>query len=87
MKNKEKSTEVIFVYSESQVEEENTICAKVGKQFTPGKVFFGSSSKDYSKKIKPENLKAMVTQYPDTKIVGQGDKSQFKYTPPKKELM
>ncbi len=79
--------EVIFVYSEIQYNEEDSIATKVGKRFKPGKLYFGKSSKDYTKMIKAEQYKAMRAQYPDVRIVAQGAKDTFKYTDPKKEFI
>lgn len=78
--------DVIFVYSELQSNEDNEIAGKIGKKFKPGKLYFGSSSKDYTKMIKEEQYTAYRAQYPDARIVAQGKRADFKYTEPKKEF-
>lgn len=79
--------EVIFVYSEIQYNEEDSIATKVGKRFKPGKLYFGKSSKDYTKMIKKDQYTAMRAQYPDVRVVAEGPKDEFKYTEPKKEFI
>ncbi len=81
-----RNAKVIFVYSETQSEEENSIASKVGKKFKPGKLYFGLKSKDYTKMIREDQLTAMRSQYPDVRIVAQGIKSEFKYIDPKNEF-
>lgn len=85
MKNKD--YEAVFVYSEIQMDEENNIASKTGKKYTPGRVFTGATSKEYTKLIRADQLSFMKLQYPDTKIIDQGMISAFKYTEPKKELI
>jgi hypothetical protein len=85
MRNKD--YEVMFVYSEIQMEEENTIASKTGKKYVPGSVFTGAEAKLYTKIIKPEQWSFMRAQYPDVKIVDQGMLTAFKYTESKKELI
>lgn len=78
--------DVMFVYSEIQFNEDNDIAKKIGKKFKPGKLYFGSSSKDYTKMIKAEQYDAYRAQFPDVRLVAQGKKDEFKFSNPKKEF-
>lgn len=78
--------DVMFVFSEIQYNEEQNIAAKFSKKFKPGKLYFGSSSKDFTKLIKSDQYQAMRAQYPDVKVIAQGKKIDFKYTDPGKEF-
>lgn len=78
--------EVMFVFSEIQYNEEQSIAEKFSKKFKPGKLYFGSSSKDFTKMIKADQYSAMRAQFPDVKVIAQGKQSDFKFTEPKKEF-
>lgn len=75
--------EILFVYSELQINEENSIAKPKGKKFITGKVYIGLTPKQYTKRILPSALKAMEAQYPDTKIIARGKQKNFKYEDPK----
>ena len=75
--------DVIFVYSELQINAENSIAKVKGKKFICGKLYIGLYAKQYTKRILASNLAAMERQYPDTKIVAQGKLKTFKYEDPK----
>lgn len=77
---------VIFVYSEMQMNEENSIHKKIGKRFVCGNVYAGNGPKPYTKQIQENELSAMIAKYPDTKIVIQGVLKDIKYEEPKYEL-
>lgn len=72
--------EVLFVYSEMQIEEEKKINKVIGKTFSCGEVSAGASKKQYSKIIKPSDLNQMSGLYPDVKIIAQGKLSTMVYT-------
>lgn len=78
--------EVIFVYSEMQMNEENTISRSSRKRFICGKVYSGIGAKLYTKQIQDSELSAMVSRYPDTKVVIKGKLKDIKYEEPKYEL-
>lgn len=77
----------VFVYSEMQVDEEKSVCRKVGKIFTCGSVVNGHSRDQFSKIINESEIDAMSNQYPDTKIIVKGKLSAIKYTPVKTEYI
>ena len=77
---------VIFVYSEIQMNEENTISKKKGKRFICGNIYSGIGAKPYTKQIQENELSGMVSRYPDTKIVIKGKLKDIKFTEPKYEL-
>lgn len=79
--------DVIFVYSEMQIDEEKKICKKIGKIFECGTVAIGHSNKQFTKVIYQNELTAMCAQYPDTVIVTQGKLSNMKYTDVKREYI
>lgn len=79
--------DVIFVYSEMQIDEEKKICKKIGKIFECGNVAMGHTNQQFTKIIYPEELSAMCAQYPDTVIVTQGKLSNIKYTDIKREYI
>ena len=70
----------VFVYSEMHVDEERTVCKRVGKIFSCGDVTVGHRRVKYSKVINEEDLNAMAARYPDTKVVARGKLSNTKYT-------
>lgn len=78
--------DVIFVYSELQIRERNEILNKRGQRFVCGKLYTGAGNKPFSRIIKEKDLDAMKSQYPDMKIVGQGNKSNFRYVNVSSEL-
>ena len=75
--------EVVFAYSELQINEENSIAKLKGKKFVTGKVYIGLTPKQYTKRIVATALKAMEAQYPDTKVIARGKQKDFKYEDPK----
>lgn len=75
--------EVVFVYSELQINEENSIAKAKGCKFVTGKVYIGLTPKQFSKRILAKDLKAMEAQYPDTKTVAKGNITHFKFEDPK----
>jgi len=72
---------VLFVYSEMQINKDKEINKKIGKEFVCGEVVVGNDRKQYSKIIAPDMLKPMTALYPDIKIVHEGSKSATTYTP------
>lgn len=74
------SYQVYFVYSESQISEDTAVAESMGKTFVIGQVFAGSIPKRYSKMIKQDDLDAMVSKYPDTRIIAKGSSSELKHT-------
>lgn len=79
--------EVIFVYSEMQIEEEKKINKKVRRGFTCGEVAIGSQRKQFSKIILPNQLSHMTSLYPDTKIIYQGKLKEVSYVPIKNDFL
>lgn len=79
--------DMLFVYSEMQIDEEKKICKKIGKIFECGTVAIGHSNQQYTKVIPLSDLDAMCAQYPDTIIVTQGKLSTMKYTEVKREYI
>ena len=75
--------ETVFVFSELQINEENSIAKNKGQKFVTGKVYIGLNPKQYTKRVPADHLKAMEAQYPDTKIVARGKLREFKYEDPK----
>jgi hypothetical protein len=75
--------EVIFAYSELHINAENAIAKVKGKKFVCGKLYMGLYPKQYTKRILATNLAAMERQYPDTKVIAQGQLKTFKYEDPK----
>ena len=78
---------MIFVYSEMQIDEEKAVCKKVGRIFSCGFVTVGHTRNQYSKIINEGDLDAMVSRYPDTKIITIGALSNTKYTPITREYI
>ena len=76
-----KATEILFVYSEQQISEENSILKAVNKEFICGEVYIGSLPKKYTKIITEDEYPAMKIKYPDTKIVAKMDRYKARYTP------
>lgn len=74
--------DVIFVYSEEQVDRENEIYNKIGMMFKCGTVAVGKEVVRYSKMINDteEDLNHMIKNYPDTKIIYKGKRSKTAYT-------
>lgn len=81
-----KEVNVIFIYSEMMVKEENAILKAISKQFVPGEVFIGSMPKKYTKMITEDELPGTKAKYPDTKIIVKGDRYKIKFTPPKTDM-
>jgi hypothetical protein len=71
--------EMIFVYSEMQINEDTVVNRKLGRNFKCGSVYVGSTEKQFSKIIDPDDLEAMIVNYPDTKIIYRGRLSKTKY--------
>ncbi len=86
MTTKNGNKTVIFVYSEMQMNEENSILKKQGKRFVCGNVYSGIGAKQFTKQIQEGELAAMCAKYPDTKIVIQGTLKDIKFEEPKDEL-
>jgi hypothetical protein len=82
-----KVTEVLFVYSEQQIAEENSILRTLNKEFICGEVFIGNIPKKYTKIITEEEYPAMKIKYPDTKIIARIDRFRARYTPTKTILI
>ena len=78
------SEDVYFCMSDQQVNEENQILAKSVREYICGLVYVGNKAEKYSKMIKESELKAMESQYPDTRIVASGSKNDFKFTRPQR---
>jgi len=76
----------VFVYSEMQFNELNTIAHQTSKRFVCGSVYEGPIARPYTKMINIKDLAAMNAQYPDTKIVTKGKRSRVSYTKPFTEL-
>jgi hypothetical protein len=81
-----KITEVIFVYSEIMIREENVVLKTIGKQFIPGEVFIGTTSKKYTKMIVESEFEGIKLKYPDVKIIAKGDRYKLKYTQPTTDM-
>lgn len=79
--------EMMFVYSEMQIDEEKKICKKIGKIFECGSVAMGHSNQQFTKIISKDELSPMCAQYPDTVVVTQGKLSNMKYTDVKREYI
>lgn len=79
--------DMLFVYSEMQIDEEKKICKKIGKIFECGTVAIGHANQQFTKIISQDELSAMCAQYPDTVIVVQGKLSNMKYTDVKREYI
>ena len=79
--------DMLFVYSEMQIDEEKKICKKIGKIFECGNVAIGHANQQFTKVIYQNELTAMCAQYPDTVIVTQGKLSNMKYTDVKREYI
>lgn len=80
-------SEKYFVYSEMQIDEEKEVCARTGRIFQCGTVTNGHSLVQYSKIVSKDDLDAMVTRYPDTRIVVVGKLSNMKYTKVTREFI
>lgn len=76
----------VFVYSEMQFNELNTIANQNSKRFVCGSVYEGHIARPFTKMIDAKDLKAMNDQYPDTKIVTRGKRTKVQYTRPFTEL-
>lgn len=76
---------VLFVYSEMQIEKEKEINSKIGKNFICGEVVIGNDRKSFSRIIKKDMLEPMIALYPDLKVVYEGTKNSTAYTPIKTE--
>ena len=74
------NSEKYFVYSEMQIDEEKEVCARTGRIFQCGLVTNGHSLVQYSKIIGKNDLDAMITRYPDTRIIVVGKLDNMKYT-------
>lgn len=72
---------VYFIYSEMQINEDRKVAQSIGRSFNIGDVYIGSTPKKYSKIVKERDFGAMLKQYPDSKIVTQGELEKIKYTP------
>jgi hypothetical protein len=79
--------EKYFVYSEMQIDEEKQVCERTGRIFQCGTVSNGSSMVQYSKIIAKDDLDAMVTRYPDTRIVLAEKLANAKYTKVTREFI
>ena len=79
--------EMLFVYSEMQINEDRNVSKKLGRNFTCGNVYVGSVEKQFSKIINPEDLDAMFGCFPDTKVVYRGKLSKTKYTDIKRDFI
>ena len=80
-------TEVLFVYSDQQIAEENAILRTLNKEFVCGEVFIGNIPKKYTKMITEDEYPVMKIKYPDVKIVAKLDRFKARYTPVKTELI
>lgn len=76
---------VLFVYSEIQIEKEKEINSKIGKNFICGEVVIGNDRKSFSRIIKKDMLAPMTALYPDLKVVYEGSKTSTAFTPIKTE--
>ena len=82
-----KVSEVLFVYSEQQIAEENSILKTLNKEFICGEVYIGNIPKKYTKIITDEEYPTMKIKYPDTKIVAKLDRYKARYTPVRTALI
>lgn len=82
MKTTKTNENDIFVYSDSQLQEDNTIAKSKGRRFVCGQVYIGAISKPFTKIIKESDLAAMQSKFPDMKIVTSGKKTTIRYTKP-----
>ena len=82
MKTTKTNENDIFVYSDSQLQEDNTIAKSKGRRFVCGQVYIGAISKPFTKIIKESDLSAMQNKFPDMKIVTSGKKATIRYTKP-----
>lgn len=71
---------VIFVYSQQQINDDKRINERIGRKFDPGFVAIGNTRAKYSKIILNTDLDKMTATYPDTKIVTSGILGNIKYT-------
>ena len=78
--------EDVFVYSEMQFNELNTIAKQSSRRFVCGSVYEGHIARPFTKMINIKDLKAMNAQYPDTKIVTRGKRTKVSYSKPFTEL-
>lgn len=83
MKNDSKD---VFIYSEMQFTENNSIAKKSSKKFVVGQIFEGADTKSFTRIIKEKDLKSVQEIYPDVKIVASGNKFKMKYTMPAYKL-
>jgi hypothetical protein len=69
---------VYFLYSEEQYKEKNTILNKANKIFEPGTVVVNGARKKFTQLSNSSTLPRFI----DTKIIAEGNLSQFTYTEP-----
>lgn len=81
-----KEANVIFIYSELMIKEENAVLKTISKQFIPGEVFVGNVPKKYTKMITESELPGIKLKYPDEKIVVKGDRYKIKFIPPTTDM-
>ena len=77
---------VYFMFSDIEVNEENAVAKKNGKRFKCGSVSNGGQLKQFSKKIRKNQLDAFCNKYPDAKIAAEGYEQDFKWVEPVKEI-
>lgn len=71
-----------FMYSQSQVSEEKTINAKIGRDFLCGEVSVGPKAKKISDIIADIDLVGYAQRFPDYEIVYKGIKNKTTYKKP-----
>ena len=77
-----KVADVIFVFSEQMINEQNAVLKTIGQKFVPGEVFVGDMPKKYTKMITNDEFDGIKSRYPDERIVVRGDRYKLHYTLP-----
>lgn len=81
MSTKKDLTYKYFLYSDEQIAEKNKILSAAGKQFVPGTVII----KGKRQKFTQISDIPTIPRYFDTKVIAEGNLSDFTYTEPKNE--
>ena len=70
-----------FLFSKTQLDEQNTILAKRSKMFTPGVVVVNGARKQFTQMSNSPTLSRFI----DAILVAEGDDDTIKFTKPKIE--
>ena len=70
-----------FLYSQDQIKEKDDVLKASGKKFVPGTVVVNGVKKQFTQLSNTPTMPRFI----DTKVIAQGEQSNFTYTLPKSE--